>query len=261
MFSTGQMLAKWQEKKGKLMQTLGTTLIEKMARSQQARVKIATVPTSIMATFLHGIVNFLIFYRLATGYFPFDVAISLLITIFLAFISPLFFLLAKEREKDFVAFTNHFMDKVMSTNGIDYLLSVRNNAVVSASVVAILFLLCFEVNSWYLIRVIVEYLISFWVADQVNQYRESFYRPKELNITTEFCESPTPCQLTPYDIVMLPVLRCRKVKMCEPVSFDTHLATIKPVELKRVVLKDVGKKRRERVANSMVTIIDDWAVL
>lgn len=125
--------------------------MEKFGQSKYARQSINTIPTSILAGILRAIFNFLIMYRLNTGSYWIDFCISMFVTIFTAAISPIFYVIVQERESDLMAFSNHFADQLM-INGFDHLRMWQSRSVAFLGFIAILFLLCFEVNSKYLIK-------------------------------------------------------------------------------------------------------------
>jgi hypothetical protein len=103
-----------------------------------------------------------------------------------------------------MAFSNHFMDRFMLQGG-DYLRLWQSRSAVVIGVFAICFLLLVEVNSAYLIRCIIEYLLSFWVVDKVNQFRDSIFLPVPIAVSVEFYPPPKELQLTKYDLVEIPL--------------------------------------------------------
>jgi hypothetical protein len=251
-------IVKLGKRKDEFVAQLGLTILEKMARSPQARAHISTIPISILATFLKNILHFLIFFRLVTGNSIVDFFISIFLSIFTALLSPLFLVAIKDVEPHLVKFTNHFMDRAMMKNnqGVEYLLTVRNRGVLATSTLTILFLLYVDVDSHYLIRSIIEYLICFWVVDQVVQVRDSFYLPVEVVVRSEFHASPTQLQITKYDYFKPPkrVLRASAY-------LHTHAlipSVSYPKRAIRVNIKPANKFKDEKIAGKNRRIIEDW---
>lgn len=237
--------------------------LEKFGRSKYARRQLSTVPTSIIAGLLKSIVNFLLLYRLATGYVVLDFFVSIIVTICLAIVSPIFYYMVKEREQDIIALTNHFADHAMH-HGYEYLLMWRGRTIAVSGAVAILFLLCFEVNSWYLIRTIVELLLSFWIVDQINLFRESLFKPVPVNVEMVFCARARPYELTRHDIVSVPLPVARLVYVV-PDPFTTlfkKATVLRIASLLEAVKSTLTAGRAQQptmvIGGSSRIVVSDW---
>lgn len=235
----------WQRKKQQALTRLGTFALDRIARSNQTRQHLSALPISLVAALIKGCINFLLLYRLATGHRLLDATISVTISAGTAFVSPVFYALVRQREADMLYFTNLFVDRVMAPNGLDFLLGVRNGTMLALAVCLIAFFAAVDVDSWYLIQLIVEYMVAFWVVDQVNQYRDSFYLPHEIVVRREFIPRPVPLQLTRYDLVRIP-LRQATWAYAEPVPTVTTGDATKP-------------SQPQQVAGSMIRIVDDYS--
>lgn len=259
----GQLKRYFEEKKNQGAATLGTMALEKFGKSKYARQQLSTVPTSIMAGALKSVFNFLILYRLATSIPILDFFISVLVTVVLAAISPVFYVIAKEREADIMAFSNHFADHLFYY-GFDYLRMWRGRTVAAMGLSAILFLLCFEVNSTYLIQVVIEMLVAFWVVDQVNNFRDSIFKPLPIKVSFDFIAAARPQQLTKHDFIKVPLKKAVRAETL-PNVIDHYMQPKRATLL--AILSDVKnaimetKARNVKVGGSTRKIIDDWVRL
>lgn len=197
------MLNKWKTK-------AGLQILEKMVRSDQAGEHLNALPLSLVAMSLKASLNFLIMYRLATGYTIPDVALSMVVTCFTAFLSPAFYTFARQYEPELLRFTRHVRERVLAPQGLDYALTWRNRGVLAASAGTIVMLKTVDVDSNYLVRCIVEWLLSFWIADQINQYRDALYVPQTVEWYQEFLP---PVNKRYIEYVKVPL---RKVKYVTP---------------------------------------------
>lgn len=264
------VLAKIQNVKNETIAKAGMFIVEQIAHSSQAREQLAIIPMSIMAAAIKCALNFLIMYRLATGSRWVDFFISLCLSATVGAVSPIFFAAAKRYEPEIVKFTNHVADHSLMPHGkgVEYLTTWRNRGVVGASLVAIAFLSVVEVDSWYLIQTIAECLVSFWVVDQVNQFRDSLYLPVEVRYKTEFHPRPQPTLLTQFDFIKIPLHRAKIITPSPSAVIHEYKPPKRAVRIScplpmreceepKMVLQDKNVKRK-KVAGSQLRILDDW---
>jgi hypothetical protein len=119
-----------------------------------------------------------------------------------AAISPIFYAMIQERERDLEAFSNHFVDQLMA-HGLDYVRLWQSRSAVAVGCLALVYLQFVEVDSTMLQKTIIEYLLSFWVVDKINMWRDSIYLPVPITVKQEFLAAAKPMQLTKYDFVTL----------------------------------------------------------
>jgi len=263
----------WKKTQDRALAKVGTYALKNFGKSKYARQSFNTLPTSVIAGLLKAIVNFLILYRLHTGAYWFDFCLSMLVTMVTAAISPVFYVIAQEREADLMAFSNHFLDQLMA-QGVDYLRMWQSRSAVVLGAVAIVFLLFVEVNSTYLIQCIIEYLLAFWVVDKVNQFRDVIFLPVPLEVSREFYPPPTPQQLTKYDVINV-----EKVLSQATRSLDRHVKIAKsklPKQAKHLFTKKEWiqhvkqteivnatelSPKQSKMGGSMRRVMDDWVRL
>jgi len=87
-----------------------------------------------------------------------------------------------------MSFSNHVADQ-LQVRGFDFVKMWKGRTVALLGLVAIVFLLCFDVDSPYLIKTIIEMLLSFWIVDQINTFRDSIFLPVPIEIKEEFVRS------------------------------------------------------------------------
>lgn len=196
------------KQKDKLVDRATSYAIDKFGSSEYARKTFSIIPVTIIATFIKACFNFLITSRLITGYRILDSVISLVVACFTALLSPIFYVMVRENERAIISFSDHFVNRVFNlpvrinnkynntpapsigpvsashSMGIEYLIEWRNRIILLISGICIIFLLIVEVNSYYLIWMIIEFLVGFWVIDKVNLFRESLFKIHFNAITT-----------------------------------------------------------------------------
>lgn len=255
-----------KETQDQALAQVGKYALKTFGKSKYARTTLNTIPTSIIANLLKAVVNFLILYRLNTGTYWVDFCVSMLVTIITAAISPIFYVLVKEREADLLKFSNHFADQVM-IQGVDYLRMWQSRSAIVIGIIAIIFLLFVEVNSEYLIKVIIEYLLAFWVVDKVNQFRDTILLPYPVDVKREFFKPPKPIQLTKYDLVEIPARTMKKhTKLILPppkTIIALPMLRAQHFETKQQLVEYLHDtlKRRAKIAGSMRRVMDDWVRL
>lgn len=224
----------------------GMYVLDKIARSAPARMHMATVPLSLAATLIKSVVQFLILYRLATGTVWVDTAAGLVVSAMSALCSPFFFALVKQHEHEFLRFTHLIADRAMQGDGrgIEFVAMVKSRLVLSGALVLVAVLLVVEVNSAMLIRLILEYLVALWVSEQVNTLRDNVYMPVAITPTLIRTPAIVDHVLTKYDyIAVVPPKASRAV-------VANTWAHPKVQRVKAVA--------RKRMADTLVTVIDDW---
>jgi hypothetical protein len=220
---------------------------------------------SLFATILKSVVSFLLLFRLQTTYAPLNFFISLMVTVACAFVSPVFYLVAREHENDFLVFSNHIADRIMAPGGLLYLIQLRNIVVLSVSAVAIIFCLIVEVTSWYIIQTIVEFLIGFWVVDQVNQFRESLFRPVPIQVEIRNQPIVFPHQLTKYDYVETGKKRSLMWKTAPQVDHVVKrdaklLKRAKQIKASEMKARQnlMIKAQKAKMAGATLLVMDEW---
>lgn len=253
----------YEQKKSQVLSKIGTYAVERFGNSQYARTTLNSIPLSILSSFLKGTVSFLLLYRLQTSYFILNFLISTIVTSICAFVSPVFYLMAREHEKELLLLSNHVADRLMAPGGLLYLIKIRNIIVLSTSAVVILFCLIVEVTSWYIIHTIVEFLIGFWIVDQVNQFRESLFLPISINVTLTNEPVIIAHQLTNYDFVKTG--RLRQVKLMPPPQDIKLPASVSSKKAKEVTKDEIVKKldfqmkaKKATMAGATLLLMEDW---
>jgi len=246
--------------KEKAIRQVGAVAFERFGRSRYARQTFNTIPTSIVANVLKATVNFLLLYRMQTGRSWVDFCISMFVSMITAAISPIFYVLVKEREADLMRFSNHFTDQLM-VHGVDYLRFWQTRIVGAVGACSLVFLALVEVDSKYLMHSIFEYLVSFVVVDQINQWRDSLFIPYPIIVKREYPAVVNPKQLTKYDLVdMHPrahyaqVIYPRKARRARCINVDDNMRTRNsnqhhPME---TTTTSVMVARKDRI------IVEDW---
>lgn len=255
----------YEQKKSQVLSKLGTYAIERFGNSQYARTSLNSIPLSLLASLLKGTVSFLLLFRLQTNYYAINFIISMMVTVVCAFISPVFYLVAREHEKDLLTFSNHVADRLIQPGGILYLIKLRNIAVLSISAFVIVFCLFVDVTSWYIINTIIEFLIGFWVVDQVNQFRESLFLPVPIEVVITNNPIVFPHQLTVYDYEKTGRLRQVKV-VASPIEKQiSSLTFAKAKRAKKTTREEIlrnfdlkMKAKTAKMAGATLLLMDDW---
>lgn len=175
--------------RSKTFSKLGLYALDKFIQSKYLRNNANTVPLTLLATILRGIINFLIISRLYTNVWGVDFLIGLCLTITLTLISPLFYdTLLYLWEEDILYFTNIIIDNLWDKDGLEFFETWKTRILGSLSVLIIIILFFVEINSRMIQEFLVHMLITGFIVDQSNQYILSIMNKKKvvpLEITRE----------------------------------------------------------------------------
>uniref|UniRef100_A0A6C0BNA3 Uncharacterized protein n=1 Tax=viral metagenome TaxID=1070528 RepID=A0A6C0BNA3_9ZZZZ len=249
--------SRYDEARETAISRVSSYALTKFGKSKYARRSFNTIPTSLIAAFFKAVVNFLLLYRLATGYRWVDFFVSLAVTVFTALISPVFYVMVQEREEDLMKFSNHFADQV-ALYGLDYLRMWQGRTVFACGMMAMLFVTVFEVNSDYIRHWIFESLLALWVVDRVNQWRDSLFLPAPVKVEMEFMPAPHVFQLTKYDLVKIPL---RYVKKVTSDAVTPQPGRAHPIRLSNYPSSSAGGDQapvRRVLGGTLRNVIEDW---
>lgn len=246
--------------KGSVLKKTGLFALNQIARSNATHQHLAVFPISVVAGILKAVVNFLLLYRIATGNRYMDSVISFLVCAFTAFISPVFYAVAQQRERDLVKFTTHFMDRVMAKDGVVFLLSIRNRGIMLTGLIMVMVLSVVQVDSPYLIQCILEYLFSFWIVDKVNQYRDSLYVPQLIEWKQEFHPRVVPQKLTRNDFFKITTVHT--VTIANTKTDTAEWVHIYPAPKRAILVKiptaTILSIPPQQVAGSFLRIVENY---
>lgn len=224
----------YQQRKDEAVGQLTQYALTRFGRSKFARRSLNTIPTAVIANLLKAVVNFLFLYRVHTGVHWVDFCLSLLVCMVTAAISPLFHVLVQEREADLMRLSNHVADRLM-LHGQVYWNQLQVKAISFLSALAIVYLWLVPVDSPMLIQTIVENLICFWVVGRVNDWRDSLWKPVEINVTREFHQVVQPHKLTSYHLVAVSHSNVRQATV------------VNPLQRAKVIPRGSGQRRQRRI--------------
>lgn len=244
--------------KSRVIKKVGEYALGRFGKSDFARENLNTVLMSIATVFIKGFFSFFILSRLQTGYLVIDFFVSMVTTVFFALISPFIFLLIKEREKEFDRITNEIIDRSLRPNGLMFLVQLRNTIVLSTSVFIIIMCLLVEINSRYIIHTVVEYLVGFWLVDQVNQYKESLFKPLGANWKIETVPVAVANQLTVYSYVQIGSVKPKQKRA--KLLYTDKPKSANVVNFNKPQTPPNQKKRENKIklAGTNVVIMEDW---
>jgi len=203
-YSVWSFLAKKGKKK--IIKYAGNYIYENALRSKYTIEKLNTIPLSLIAMLLRGILNFLLFSKLITGIHWLDFVISMLVTIFVTILSPFFYTAVKSCEPQITKYTNIFIDNFLGPNGWEYVDSLKNIILLSSGVLLIIILQIVEVNSRYLQELIVHTLITGYVSDKILNHLNELSNKRIFYIGMFYTDEPQ---------YIVPVfVRAKEVKVC-----------------------------------------------
>lgn len=160
----------YKKSKNKVLTYAGSYAYESFLRSKFARERLNSLPMSIVSMVLRTILNFLIFSRLVTGYRLIDFFISIVITVFITLLAPLFYKSVEVHKEGFMEYTNNFIDNFMGPDGWEYVENFKNRSIMTIGIGLILLLQFVEVNSRFLQEFILHSLITGFISDRIQKY-------------------------------------------------------------------------------------------
>lgn len=163
----------FKKSKKKVLSYAGDYAYDRFFRSSFARQKINTIPIAVFSLIIRMILNFLLFSRLKIGIAWLDFVISMIITIIITVMAPIFYTSVSVHEDGFMRYTNTFIDNFLGPNGWDYVEDVKNKVVGVISIFLIMVLQIVEVNSRMLQLMIIHTVITGFVAGRIQIYMEN----------------------------------------------------------------------------------------
>lgn len=160
----------WSKSKGKVIKYAGSYAYESFLRSKYAREQINTIPIALVSLTVRSILNFLILSKLKTRIYWLDFLISIIVTIAITLLSPMFYISIKCHEQIFISYTNDFVDNFLGPNGWEYINNFKNKIVFSSCSCMILVLQFVEVSSRLLQEIIIHTLITGYISDSIQNY-------------------------------------------------------------------------------------------
>ena len=220
----------YKKTKKKALTYAGAYAYESFFRSKFAREKINGVPMSIIALVIRSIFNFLIFSRLRTGIYWLDFIMSMIVTVIVTLLAPVFYTSIKAHEDGFMRYTNIFVDNFLGPNGWDYVENFKNKMLFALGLVMVIILQFVTVDSRYLQELIIHTLITGFISDQVQQWIDSLAQIRICYIGMEMV-NPQPQYIVPA------VFPLRYVKKCH--TKNRVLRELKPLRATVVhIVKD-----------------------
>lgn len=173
----------YKKTKKKALSYAGSYAYDSFFRSKFAREKINTIPMSIIALIIRSASNFLVFSKLRTGIHWLDFIISMIITILVTILSPLFYTSISAHEEGFMTYTNNFVDNFLGPNGWEYVENIKNRLVLTLGITLIIILQFVNVSSRSLQELIVHTLITGYISEQILEWIDSLLVNRRNNLT------------------------------------------------------------------------------
>lgn len=214
----------FKKSKNKVMSYAGDYAYDSFFRSSFARQKINTVPIAIFSLIVRIILNFLLFSRLKIGIVWLDFIISMIITILITVMAPLFYTSVSVHEEGFMRYTDIFVDNFLGPNGWEYVEDVKNKVVGIISIFLLMILQIVDVNSRMLQLMIIHTVITGFVAGKIQIYMENMNSKTRLYYGMEMINP----KINYIKQVLYPM---KKAKRCH-----TKNRVIRPVKLSRAKL-------------------------
>lgn len=216
----------YKKTRKKAVSYVGSYAYESFFRSKFAREKINAIPMSVISLILRFIFNFLVFSHLQTGIEWLDFIISMIITILITLLSPIFYTSIQAHEENFMRYTNIFINNFLGPNGWEYVERVKKGLFLTIGIFLIILLQWIEVNSRYLQGLIVHMMITGFISDQIMQYIVKLSEIKIVHIGMEYIDA----QAQYISPVILPY---RKVKQCNTKNIII-ISGMKPLQISKV---------------------------
>lgn len=156
--------------------------LDKFIKSEYLRNTTNIIPLSLLTTLIRIIINFLIISRIKTGVYLIDFSVSIITTIILSLLTPLFYdTISYLWQNDVLFFTNIVIDSLWGIDGPQFyeLWKSRILGTIAVSTVTLLFFV--EVNSYMIQEFIVHLSITGYITDKLNIYILKLIEKKELN--------------------------------------------------------------------------------
>lgn len=210
----------YKKVRDKATKTLTDIALEKFIRSEFLRDTTTIFPLTLLTTVTRSIFNFLITSRLKSDIYFFDFFLSLCITVFFSFYSPLLYnILNLILEKEIKDFSTSFIDSIW-IRGFEYIQfwKVRLGTAIGLFLILILFFV--EINSRMIQEFIVHFLISSAIVDYLNNLTIQKEREKEIKermspLSVKVITSPKEVLLTAsssYTNLMSPNIKIKEIK-------------------------------------------------
>lgn len=225
----------YKKTKRKALNYAGSYAYESFFRSEFAREKINTLPISIVALVARTIFNFLLFSRLKTGIELLDFLVSVMVTVGVTLLSPLFYSAINTYHDGFMFYTNIFVDNFLGPDGWGYLDNIKNIIFLVLGVGVIVVLQFVEINSRYLQVLVIHLLLTGFISDQLEKWIDSVIESRRKWVDME--EITEDIRSVPTYIVPVPLYK--KVNRCN--TKNIIIRGLKPLRAK-IIRKEELKK-------------------
>ena len=197
----------WAKSQKKVIKYVGKYAYKELLKSKLARNQLNVIPISLASLVLRSIVNFLVFSRLKLGIYWLDFVISMIITILVTLLSPVFYVSIQSHEEIFMGYTNNFVDNFMGPQGWEYIDNIKNRLLLIGGCFLLIMLQFIEVNSWMLQELIIHTLITGYISDKIYQYLNAaptvphryYYAMENIPITCKYIPSPEFMRMVPKE--------------------------------------------------------------
>ena len=194
----------WAKSQKKVLKYVGKYAYKELLKSKLARHQLNVIPISLASLVLRSIVNFLIFSRLKLGIYWLDFLISMIVTVIITLLSPVFYVSIQSHEELFMSYTNNFMDNFMGPKGWEYIENIKNRLLLIGGLFLLVMLQLVEVNSWMLQELIIHTLITGYISDRIFQYLNAaphrlYYAIENFPVKCHYVLTPDSMQRVPKE--------------------------------------------------------------
>lgn len=145
--------------------------LDKFIKSEYLRNSTNILPLTVITTIIRVIINFLLISRIKSGMYYLDFTISIICTILLSLLTPLFYdTISYLWENDVLAFTNLVVDSLWDVDGAHFFEIWKSRILGSITVSVIIILFFIEVTSRTIQEFLVHMMITGFITDKLNNY-------------------------------------------------------------------------------------------
>ncbi len=194
----------WAKSQKKVLKYVGKYAYTELLKSKLARNQLNVIPISMASLILRSIINFLIFSRLKLGIYWLDFVISMMVTIMITLLSPVFYISIQSHEEIFMSYTNNFVDNFMGPQGWEYIENIKNRILFIGGFLLLITLQLIDINSRMLQEFIIHTLITGFVSDRIFQYLNKppyrlYYAIEHIPVTYQYISTPDYVQRVPKE--------------------------------------------------------------
>lgn len=166
--------------KNKALSYAGKYAYEKFVRSKYAKEHVNAVPIVVISLIVRTILNILILSKLVTNIVWLDSIISIIVTVIITLLSPLFYISIEAHSKGFMHYTNIFINNFLGPNGYEYLEMVKNVIVFVVAMILLILLQFIDVTSRYIQKIIIHLMITGAISDLIQRWIDTLGRKRRL---------------------------------------------------------------------------------